>query len=206
MHSGLRTVDPQAYLRQAEQILEADPTSSRGWTHPELHVRVACLAARRSADPEALVTQLVEGPDELDRLDVLGQLRLEQLTGRILGAGRRAALRRAADTGIEPETIDNYITSFPVEVHVTALAPSDPIDDAAFEAVDPSVRHLCGALLVDLALVGDGLGTDLQTIAPLAIEADRLGVATEFDKILCRATNRTARDLRLIRSAEEGGR
>ncbi len=206
VHSGLRTVDPEAYLRQARQILEADPTASRGWTHPELHVRVACLAAQRAADPEGLISNLIDGPDELDRLDLLGQFRLEELTGRVLGSGRAAALRRAADTGLDAREVDTYITSFPVNVHVAALDPARTIDDAAFETLDPSVRHLCAALLVDLALLPGGVATDLQTIAPLVNEADRLGVTTEFDKILCRATSRTAKDLRLLRNAEASRR
>ena len=205
VHSGLRTVDPEAYLRQAQQILEADPTSSRAWTHPELHVRVACLAALRAAEPDSIVARLIEGPDELDRVDLLGQLRLQELTGRVLGAGRRVASSTAAQTGIELDEIDAYLNSFPLAVLDAARADAEPFADAAFEADEPSIRHLCAALLVDLALVPDGIATDLAALAPLAIEAERLGVASEFDKVVCRATSRTARDLRLLRKAGSSG-
>ncbi len=203
VHSGLRTVDPAAYVRQAHQILEADPTSSRGWTHPELHVRVAALAARRAPRTDEIVRTLIEGPDELDRLDMLGQLRLETLSGRALAAGRRAAAATANVTGVEIEQLDTHIASFPAGVQRAASTSAAPLEDEAFAASDPSVRHLCGALLVDLALVTDGVATDLSIIAPIAIEAERVGVADEFDKILCRATNRTARDLRVVRQAAE---
>ncbi len=207
IHSGLRTVDPEAYLRQAERILEADPTSSRGWTHPELHVRVAALAAQRASGTDTIVRTLVEGPDELDRLDLLGQLRLEELCGRILGAGRRAATDSNGLDGLDGlDGIDAHITSFPAEVQRAASPEHALLDDAEFEASDPSVRHLCAALLVDMALVTDGIATDLSVIAPFAIEAERVGVGNEFDKILCQATSRTARDLRLLRNAAGGQR
>lgn len=213
VNSGLRSVDPAAYLRQARQILESDPASSRGWTHPELHVRVACLAARTAADPDAAIAMLIEGPDDLDRIDLLGQIRLQELTGQVLASGVRVVERWAPSSG-DTEVDGSASTGDELAIHlemfpsaVRSMATSDPLtvrptlDDGALADQEPSVRHLCGALLVDVALASEGRATALDRIAPVAREAERLGVAAEFDKILARATERSARDLRKLRVA-----
>lgn len=196
VNSGLRAVDPDAYLRQARQILEADPASSRGWTHPELHVRVASLAARSSTDPDELIASLIDGPDELDRVDLLGQLRLQQLTGNVLASGVRASITDDASA----DDVAAHIAMFPAEVRAAADGAT-PIDDEALAGHEPSVRHLCGALLVDVALASEGRATGVDRIAPVAQVAHRLGVANEFDKILARATERSLRDVRKLHAS-----
>lgn len=211
VNSGIRSVDPEAYLRQARQILEADPESSRGWTHPELHVRVACIAARSSANADELIAGLIEGPDELDRVDLLGQFRLQELTATVLASGLRASKRvpdtpDAAGAGTDVPSgheIDTHIGMFPQAVRTAVADDRGPLDgraleDGALTDHEPSVRHLCGALLVDIALAPEGRATGVDRIAPVAQEADRIGVAAEFDKILARATERSIRDVRKL--------
>lgn len=197
VNSGIRSVDPDAYLRQARQILEADPTASRGWTHPELHVRVACLAARSSADPDGAIALLIEGPDDLDRIDLLGQLRLQELTGQVLACGTRVI-------GTDSDELTSHIELFPADVRSQLPDGRSAVDapalgDGVLASREPSIRHLAGALLVDVALASDGRATPLDHIAPVSREADRLGVAAEFDKILARATDRSSRDVRKLR-------
>lgn len=205
--SGLRTVDPEAYLRQARQVLEADPAASRGWTHPELHVRVACLAARSAADPEPIVAGLIEGPDELDRLDLLGQLRLVELTRRMLAGA--CELAPPGDDG-SAAAISVHVDSFvlPVErsatdaeppnsgVSANGSLPDGALPDGALSENELSVRHYCAALLVDVALAGEGKATGMAALAPMVKEARRLGIDTEFEKIMARATGRTVREIR----------
>lgn len=208
VNSGIRSVDPEAYLRQARQILEADPESSRGWTHPELHVRVACIAAQSSTNADELIALLIEGPDELDRVDVLGQFRLQELTATVIASGLRASERSAdrvvaSDEGAEAATGDDvatHIGMFPEAVRTGVANDVASLDDRALADREPSVRHLCGALLVDIALASEGRATGVDRIAPLAQEANRLGVAAEFDKILARATERSIRDVRKLHS------
>lgn len=211
VNSGLRAVDPEAYLRQARQILEADPASSRGWTHPELHVRVACLAALASADPDTMIASLIDGPDDLDRVDLLGQLRLQELTGRVLACGHRVANATSnetlsAESGMVGGIAAGEVQTHEVQIHIelfpsvvqSVVQNSELLDDGVLADQEPSVRHLCGALLVDVALAADGRATELHRIAPLAQEAERLGVVVEFDKILARAIERSIRDVRKL--------
>ena len=190
--TGLRNVDPDAYLRQARQIIEADPAASRGATHPELHVRVACMAARRTPAAAEVVRQLIDGPDDLDRLDLLGQLRVEVLSGRVLAAAVSAGGPPSSDT-------QNYLTGFD-RLDVESAAP---LADGELAELMPSIRYLCAALLVDVALVGDDAGRGLEHVRAFSLEAERLGVAAEFDKILGRATEQTVAEVRRIRRHAE---
>jgi hypothetical protein len=203
VHAGLRNVDPGAYLRQAQQILTADPSASQGWTHPELHVRVACLAARESAMADEMIRTLVEGPDDLDRLDLLGQLRLAELARRILATG--AALDADRGEGAEAEAYrQSYRSLKPgsAELSLHELRErAEPFSDGELAEATPSVRFFCAALLIDQVLLGSGAEAGLSEAGVFSVEAERIGIETEFDKILGRATSRTAAEMRRLRAA-----
>ncbi|MCP4222476.1 MAG: M48 family metalloprotease [Actinomycetia bacterium] len=202
VNAGLRNVDPEAYLRQAQQVLAADPSASQGWTHPELHVRVACLAARDSATPDETIRTLVEGPDDLDRLDLLGQTRLQELAKRMLASATRIAPERS-DRANAKAYCDSYRTLTPLSPDVSPPVTGDaanPLDDGELGQAEPSVRFFCAALLVDQALLGDGAEAGLSETRPYSVEAERLGIHGEFDKILGRATSRSASELRRLRA------
>jgi len=86
---------------------------------------------------------------------------------------------------------------------VSELATTRPVDDAELVPATPSVRHLAAAQLVDLAFVpreGDGL-TELRS---LSHEAERIGVAAEFDKIVAKASDRTVAQARRLRTDGDG--
>lgn len=192
--SGLRHVDPQAYLRQAERILAEDRSISTAHSHPDHHVRVACLALPADApDRDRQVAALVEGPDDLDTIDLLGQLRLQSLVGQVLAGARSAAGGQDLSAGVA-----SYLGHYPWwPAGGTATDTVSPPDDEALAAAQPSVRHLAAALLVDVVMADDD--GSLEHVRRLSREADRLGVADEFDKILSRATERTVAEARRLR-------
>ncbi|MDH4278252.1 MAG: hypothetical protein OEZ14_01890 [Acidimicrobiia bacterium] len=192
--SGLRHVDPAAYLRQAEDILALDSRATTAWTHPELHIRVACLSAcrlaslsarqRHVADP--VLATLINGPDDLDRLDLLGQRRLQILAARVL----------ATATGSSPsDAVTDYLRRYPDLI----LAGAKPIADGELTELAPSVRWFGASLLVDLALVDDEVD-DLADLRAMSAEADRQGVADEFDKILAKASEQTRSEVAALRA------
>lgn len=191
--SGLRHVDPDAYLRQAERILNEDRSASTAQTHPEQHRRVACLVLPPgAADRDTHVGLLVEGHDDLDSLDLLGQLRLQSLVDQVLVAGTHALGEAASRSGIAA-----YLARY----RQHGDRPSPPADGVLSE-MQPSIRHLCGALLVDLALADDSLG-GLEELRNLSREAERLGIEAEFDKILSKASDRTVAETRKLRAKEQ---
>ena len=81
--ADFKDADAAAYLEQAKKILEQDTSSSKGFSHPELYIRVQALANRMSLGDEAFeasLVPLIEGALHVDGLDILEQERLEELT------------------------------------------------------------------------------------------------------------------------------
>ncbi len=189
MSSGLRHVDPAAYLRQADDILALDSRATTAWTHPELHIRVACLSARRRHAADHVLATLINGPDDLDRLDLLGQRRLRTLTARVLATATRRSDRSAS------EAVTDYLRRYPELI----LDGVEPIRDGELAELAPSVRWFAASLLVDLALVDDEVD-DLMDLRAMSAEANREGVADEFDRILAKATEQSRADVAALRS------
>lgn len=195
VQSGITNVDPGAYRRQAEQILGSEDGPTQAWTHPELHVRVACLTAMGTPNGPGLVAQLIEGPDDLDRLDLLGLERIRALTAQVIQYG-------LATTGL-CEGHRSYVSSFVDNPTVLDFAKSSAIKlpNLDLQTHEPSVRQLAAALLVDLVLTIDDSDevTDRAT-HQLSDGAGRIGVAAEFDRLFSRATGRTLAEVRRFRS------
>ncbi len=186
INAGLRHVDPEAYLRQAAQVLELDSSASEAWSHPELHIRVACIEARNREASADVISQLVSGPDDLERLDILGQARIQQLAAQVVKSGSQVI---GANDGT-----DTYLRSYPE----LAIDGAVWLHDGEIAEYEPSIRWMAAALLVDLALA-DGATEQLDELRALSTEAVRHGTGVEFDKILARATDRTAAEAARIR-------
>jgi hypothetical protein len=105
MATGLDVVHAESYIRQAEEIFSSgQPVQSATLTHPENFIRTRALRLWETAgvdagdevtgvrvnpggavvDAEAAIRQMIEGMMDLDRLDVLGQKTLSELTEELL--------------------------------------------------------------------------------------------------------------------------
>jgi Zn-dependent protease with chaperone function len=83
--TGLKSVSPNAYLEQAEEILEKYSQGSEGISHPETFIRAKALDLL-AADPPGIgqTELLVRGPIETKRLDILGQQALSATSRRLV--------------------------------------------------------------------------------------------------------------------------
>lgn len=97
----------------------------------------------------------------------------------------------------DDEEVRSYLTNY-TELKIL---DDDAVGDEELAKASPSVRHLCGALLVDVALLGDGDGEGLERLTELSHEAQRQGVGAEFDKVFAKATERTLAEVRKLRSS-----
>ena len=89
---------------------------------------------------------------------------------------------------------DTYLRSYPE----LAIDGAVRLPDGELTEHEPSIRWMAAALLVDLALA-DGATEQLDELRALSTEAARQGTGSEFDKILARATDRTAAETARIR-------
>lgn len=83
--TGVTEVSPDAYLRQADEIL-ARETKAADATHPETFIRARAVRLWAERDPaaEAHVRRMIEGQPGMDELDLLEQTRVATLTRRVL--------------------------------------------------------------------------------------------------------------------------
>lgn len=84
--TGVQQIDPQAYLRQADEIFAREDANTAGITHPETFIRARAVRLVHEAHPDAdrLITRMIEGRPGMDELDLLEQERVAGLTRRLL--------------------------------------------------------------------------------------------------------------------------
>jgi hypothetical protein len=93
--TGLKSVTPNSYLEQAEEILEKYKQGSDGLSHPELFIRAKALDLLARDPPGIGQTELlVRGPIDAKRLDILGQQALSAVSRKVVDRLLTAAFMR----------------------------------------------------------------------------------------------------------------
>lgn len=177
VQTGIASVDPAAYLAQAEELEHSDPRLSQAGSHPETYLRAQAVDrwARGDAGLDGWLRKRLQGPLSMDRLDLIHQTELEGLT--------RSFVARFVEQ--EPMRSDLVMTQvrryFPD--WSDAEAPARP-ETITAELADDSVRDYLGFVMLDLALAD----ADLRDHALLeaARIAGALGRADAFLEALKR--------------------
>jgi len=173
IQTGLADVSAANYLKQADEICMPGKSSTEARTHPEVFIRARALRLWCEADPTAdpWLTDTLEGPLSLDTLDLLGQLRLTELTQRVL-----AQL-------LQP----GFMHSEGLLAHARRFFPDFKPDATRDASVPISISAATGthdymaALLMDFA-VADRELDDVPLAAALET-AHWLGVADAFERL-----------------------
>jgi hypothetical protein len=94
MSTGLKTVNADSYVRQAEEIFtHVADTKTAGVTHPENFIRARAIALWHAKGDAAnpTIEQMIEGASDIDNLDLFRQAELSSCT------------RQLADLLLQPE-------------------------------------------------------------------------------------------------------
>jgi hypothetical protein len=181
LQTGLSTADPDAYLRQADEVDLS--TGSRGTTHPEGVARAWALKNWLAGeDMESLIT----GPVDIDAPDLLDAVLLRDLS-------REFAATIAHTEGLRTDTVATFAAGFsdppgPLGVPSSNVLRFDeplavrPVDGAPLprprQLAEATKRYLC-YLLLDLATADPDTG-DAGLVASMVI-ARRVGLTTYDD-------------------------
>lgn len=185
--TGMRSVSPAAYLRQAEEALIGAPATT-AHSHPETFIRV--IALRDWADGEtdlARVDRLVHGPPDIDALDLAGQAVL---------AGRT---RQAIDLMLAPEwmrtdaVLGHARAFFP---DAGALVDAIQVDTSAEQQLAESSRRYLAYVLLDLAVADRDL--DRQPLVEALAVAGAMGIEEELESIIDSELRLTAAERRTV--------
>ena len=183
--TGLSTVDPDAYLRQADEL---DPTAgSRAGSHPEGVLRAWALRTwLDGGDAEVLLT----GPLDVDSADLLDARLLRGLAGHLAAyavadpAVRTEPVLGHAEGFFDPAPADGvpaYAGRFPRLDEPWQPRPVDGAPVPAMRRLAASTRAFLCYLLLDLATVDPDTGED-GLVAMMRL-ARRIGIGPAFDDL-----------------------
>jgi Zn-dependent protease with chaperone function len=176
VETQLDEVDPESYLRQAEEVFGHAGTKTEGLSHPEAFIRARAVKLWADRDPAAdrKIEEMLEGRLVLGNLDLLAQRKAAGLTRRLLDV---LLSRRWMQT----ESVLAHARLFFDDY----LPPQDLLEDAAL-AVDlctddrPMQDYYCYVLL-DFVTADRDL-EELPLAAALAL-AEKLGLKDRFGEI-----------------------
>lgn len=176
--TGLTNVDPEAYLRQAQEV-EASSGKSRGMSHPEAYLRARALQLWWADDPDlpAWLEKQLQGPLSIEALDLLGQSRLTEMTRGFLA-------RFMAELAVASEEIDTQLRAVFPDFGRSVEAALD-LAEIGVERIDDATRDYFIALMFDLAMA-DPDATEASMLAAAKIAAamgasERLNAALRRD-------------------------
>jgi hypothetical protein len=185
--TGLSSVDPAAYLRQAGE-LEASKTISAGQSHPESFLRARALELwwQRLDTIEDWIAQRLHGPLSIEALDLLRQRELTRTTRDFLG--------HFIAPDCDPE--DPVLTQ--VRRYFPEFTPgNDRFDFGSIgpEKIDDPTRDYFIALMFDCAMADPELTDELMVT--VANTAQSMGAEAQLKTAL-------KRDLKWTKSRTDG--
>jgi len=193
--TGLPEINGNSYLRQAEDIFAKGPVQSQGLSHPETYVRARALAiwVERGEDAESDIQAMIEGTNGWETLDVVGQVRLTQMTRRMLGQMLRPEWIQT------PAVLAHAKTFFP---DFSVSASDDPDLDATLRQTASKFPDYFSAVLLDFATVDPDIRDRALSVA---LEwSDRCEMAKAFEKFAAKELDLKLRDLKKLRPKTTG--
>lgn len=85
--TGLKTVNPDSYIKQAEEIFASDSsTKTMGVSHPEnfIRARAIWLWHQKGSEADHEIRQMIEGAASFDELDLFRQQQVASITERLI--------------------------------------------------------------------------------------------------------------------------
>jgi Peptidase family M48 len=185
--TGLSSVDPAAYLRQAGE-LEASKTKSAGQSHPESFLRARSLELwwQGSETIEDWIAQRLHGPISIETLDLLRQRELTRTTRAFLGHFI------ALDCDLEDPVLTQVRRYFP---EFTPSPDRFDFESIGPEKIDDPTRDYFIALMFDCAMA-DPEQTD-ELMVMVANSALSMGAEDQLKSAL-------KRDLKWTKSRTDG--
>jgi hypothetical protein len=142
--TGIATVDPAAYLRQARE-LDVAGEKSEGHSHPEVFLRAQALERwwQQEENPQDWIDGRLRGPLSIESLDLLRQQELMEVT-------RGFLIRLSREIGVHSEAVQTQIKRFFPNLRDDAVALD--LDVIGRDKIDDPTRGYFIALMFDCAM------------------------------------------------------
>jgi hypothetical protein len=177
VETGVRDVNPESYLKQAEEIAGRDATKTAGFTHPECHIRARALKLwdERSAAAETDIRRMIEGDPALHELDLLAQRTIGRSTRRLVDA-------LLANSWLQTDRILGHARLFFDGYEPPAESYRDEPLAHDLHTDDPQLRDYYCYVLLDFVTTDRDLD-DAPLAAALRL-TERLHLADRFEEIV----------------------
>ena len=186
MVADFKDADAKAYLAQAETILAQEKSGSQGLSHPELYIRAKAIANRDALDAqgfEGSLVPLIEGPLDIESLDILSQESLQDLTRSLIDCfARPEANRTEAVMAHARHFFPKY--RWPAKSAISTIV----LPDTTSETRDYLAYVLLDLAHCDQAHAEDALGTAL-------VVARQCGLDAAFRKVARKELRKTTDEL-----------
>lgn len=173
VQTGVTDINPDSYLKQADEIFARGKTKAEGITHPEAFIRARAIKLWAASDPQAnaAIAQMIEAGTELKELDLLGQQAVAGWTRRI----------------VDLLLSHKWFQTDPVLAHARLYfedyaPPTDALTDAqlAHDAPLETKSHRDYVCFVLLDFVAADRDLDEPSLAAAITVAEQLGVKERF--------------------------
>ncbi len=173
--TGMRSVSAASFLAQADEVVSKDGRIDTGGSHPESFLRA--IAVRDWSEGKQVLSQAVDGllhgVDDVERLDLLGQERLERLTRDVL------------EELLAPEWMQSDAMIGHARLFFPDIRPAVSVHPSLL-VVPPSPATVMyfAYVLLDFATADPEL--ESQAMIEAAAMAHRLGISETFAQLLDR--------------------
>ncbi|NEX93426.1 M48 family metalloprotease [Caulobacter sp. 17J65-9] len=186
VQTGAANVDAAAYLAQAEELEQADPSLSQAVSHPEIFIRAQAADkwTRGEAGLDAWLRKRLQGPLSMAKLDLIDQGELERLTRRLIA---RFVEQEPMRSELVMSQVRRYFPDWSATEATLDLATVTP------ETADDSARDYLGFVMLDLALADPDLRDHALVEAARAVRT--LGRSDAFLEALKRDAGLAKREV-----------
>jgi hypothetical protein len=193
INTGLSHVNADSYVKQAEEILNADVESTKNESHPEAYIRSIALKLH-AEDSKGYLKQLkrmIEGPLDLNCLDIFEQVKLQDITKDLLQC-------IVTPNWMNSSAVLNLCKSYFEKFYKSTKHKS--LSDLAKELdnTKDSIKNYLSYVLLDFAKIDPNLEA-----APLGFTleiAELLTIKNFYEKLLRKELKLTVRDFKLLKT------
>ena len=197
LQTGLATVSPASFLRQADEIFQMDNPKTDEPTHPEGFIRARSLRLwqERGAAADREIARMIEGTPAFDRLDLLGKMSVATVTRRVIDALLRHAWFRT-------DAVLGHARLFFEDFTPSAKPTASDALAAEIAPYDKGLRDYLCYVLLDFVTVDRAL-EDLPLAAAFEL-GGRLGVAKEFAAVAAKELGLKKKQLERLEATASG--
>ena len=198
IQTGLAQVDAASYVRQADEVFARTKVHTEELTHPEAFIRARAITlfAQDAAAVDAEIARMIEGDVPLDKLDLLGQTRMTQLTVRWLKLFLRP-------TWFRTDAVRAQVRLLFPEFDFALEGHADEELIAALRDSNGSVRDYFCYLLLDFVTVDPEL--EQEPLRAAFDLASRLGWDERFETLVVKELKLKKREAQRLRAESREG-